>query len=137
MKLKSAMLLLVPFLVNPCISFANSDSPDFMVKLFNNTSVNQPLHYSVTGEGHSPVEGMLALGDANGRSVVINGDSSSDKVSAEVVLKDMAGHVVWKESVSFYEKTSEFYSRTISLDSHYSIGTNTFPTIHTISYDIR
>jgi hypothetical protein len=137
-KLVSAIVLTAPFFVYSAASTAaKAESSNFMIKLFNNTTINQPLHYSVTSQGHDSVEGMLPVGDNNGKSITIKGNKSSDKASAEVILTDTAGHVVWNGTVSFYGKTSEFYSITISLDSHYNVGTNSFPTIHTISYDIR
>lgn len=45
-----------------------------MIKLFNNTTINQPLLYFVTSQGQDPMEGMLPVGDENGKSITINGN---------------------------------------------------------------
>lgn len=133
----STMLLAIPLLSYSVISAAdNPTSSDFVIRLFNNTSLTKPLHYSVKGDGQAPVEGQLLVGDNHGMTIEID-SKSADKGSAEVIVTDAKGNMVWDGTVSFYGKASEFYTKTLSLDSHYSVGANTFPSVHSISFDIH
>ena len=137
MKLISSRLMVISLLSYASISSAaNMGSSNFDIRVFNNTSLNQPLHYSVASEGQAPVEGVLLVGDEHGKLIKVDGESK-DKAIAEIVVTDSAGHTVWDNKVSFWGASSEFYTNTVSLDSHYNVGTNAFPSIHAIGFDIR
>jgi len=137
-KLISSMLMATSLFSYACISSAvNADGSSFDIRLFNNTSLNQPLHYSVTSEGQAPVEGMLPVGDDNGKLIKVDGESKN-KVIAEIVVTDSAGHMLWDNKVSFWGgKAPEFSVNTVSLDSHYKVDTSPYPTIHAIGFDTR
>lgn len=136
-KMISSMLIAIPLFSYASISSAaNTGSSNFEIRLFNNTSLNQPLHYSVISDGHSPVEGALPVGDDHGTLIKVDG-ASSDKTSAEIVVTDSAGHTIWDNKVSFWGTPPTFYTNTVSLDSHYNVGTNANPDIHAIGFNIR
>jgi hypothetical protein len=138
-KVKSISLMLIAissFSYASISSAANTGSADFEIRLFNNTSINQPLHYSVTSEGQAPVEGVLPVGDDHVKLIKIDGESK-DKAGAEIVVADSAGHTIWDNKVYFWGASRAFYTNTVSLDSHYNVGTNAYPSIHVIGFDIR
>lgn len=114
---------------------ANETSSNFMIRLFNNTDKNELLRYFIISKGQTTIEGVLAAGDDHGQAIKIYNKASEAR--AEVIIKDMANHILWDGSVTYYGTQGDFYTTTISLDSHYNVGTHAFPTIQQISFDIH
>src|SRR5690348_8689417 len=83
---------------------ADVPSSNFDIRLFNNTSINQPLYYYVNSEGQHSYAGTLAYGDEQGQLIKID-SKAKDKAQAEIVVKDSKGHTVWGSHVSYWGST--------------------------------
>lgn len=115
-------------------SIFSARGSDFVIKLFNNTSITLPLTYSITSPDQDAVTGQLFRGDGNGEFITIN-SALKEKSIAEITIK-MTGHIIWKGIVTFSEFNSESNIKTIYLDTNFQIGTHFFKNIHVISFDI-
>jgi hypothetical protein len=117
----------------------SANESDFVIKIFNNTDITQPLHYTVKNTMKSQtqelVEGQLTKGDDNGEFITING-FLRDKASAEITV-DVQGKIIWQGIVIFSRRDTLFYTTLLKLDSHYALATNIFGKMHVISFDIK
>jgi beta-lactamase regulating signal transducer with metallopeptidase domain len=116
-------------------SILSANSSDFVIKIFNNTTITQPIHYMVKSQGKELAEGELLEGDDNGEFITV-GSSISGKASAEVIV-DTKDQIIWKGIIIFYDKDKTFYTKLIKLDSRYILGTNIFRKMHVITFDIK
>lgn len=133
----NSMLVAISLFSYATISAAdNMESSNFDIRLYNNSSANKPLYYSVMSEGQPTFGGALPYGDDQGKLVKI-GNKLKDKAEAEIKVTDSKGHTIWNSKVAFWRSSQAFYTNTVSLDSHYSVGTNAYPAIHAIGFDIR
>lgn len=116
-------------------SAVSANDSDFVIRIFNNTTITQPLHYTVKSQKQELVEGQLSKGDDNGEFITING-LLRDNASAEITV-DAQGKIIWHGIVIFSKKATLFYTKLLKLDSHYALATNLFNKIHVISFDIK
>lgn len=115
----------------------SANESDFVIKIFNNTDITQPLHYTVKSQKQEQelIEGQLTKGDDNGEFITING-FLRNKANAEITV-DVQGKIIWQAIVVFSRKDTLFYTKLLMLDSHYALATNIFGKLHVISFDIK
>lgn len=128
-KVNLIILAMTMYLLSSLVS-ANTNTSDFVVRLFNNTAYTQPLHYYINPHGQYPLEGDILRGDEHG--VAINICSNDEKT--EIILADKSGIILWDGLVAFYG--NDFYIRTVKLDANHSLGAHAVPTIRTIVFDL-
>jgi len=116
-------------------SAISANESDFVIKVFNNTDITQPLHYTVINQNQEFAEGQLTKGDDNGEFITING-FLRDKANAEITV-DAQGKIIWQGIVIFSRKSTSFYTKLLKLDSHYALVANIFGKMHVISFDIK
>jgi hypothetical protein len=112
----------------------SANESDFVIKIFNNTDITQPLHYTVKSQKQEIVQGQLTKGDDNGEFITING-FLPDKANVEITV-DVRGEIIWQAIIGFSRKDTIFYTKLLKLDSHYALATNIFDKLHLISFDI-
>jgi hypothetical protein len=115
--------------------FAAGKLKDFQVLLFNSTNLTQPLHYTITHEGMQLSKGMLGHDEQTG-AIAISDFGSGKEIRAEIQVTDNAGNLIWNSTITYWPDQTNFYTKTIALDSKYHVGTHEFPSTHQISFDI-
>jgi len=113
----------------------SANKSDFVIKIFNNTDITQPLHYAIKSKNQELIEGQLTKGDDYGEFITING-FLQDKANAEITV-DVQDKIIWRAIVVFSKKTSLFNIKLLKLDSHYTLATNIWDKLHVISFDIN